>query len=86
MHGQWLIDYFRLPGALMWDFVMRRSGWEAGRTDEWATEFQRLLGRFVLLLAGVWFIVLIAGAAGIFRGVSIPILNWAIILRPGSCC
>ena len=48
-----------------------------------ATEFQRLLGRFVLFLAGVWVLVLIAGITGSFRGASIPLMNWAIILVPG---
>jgi hypothetical protein len=48
-----------------------------------AIEGRRIVGKFVLLLAGAWLVVLLAGIGGIINGAAIPWENWGIILIPG---
>ncbi|MCO8272868.1 hypothetical protein M1L60_19930 [Actinoplanes sp. TRM 88003] len=48
-----------------------------------ATEMRRWVGKFVLFLAFVWVVVLIAGIAGAFQGAEFPLLNVLVALIPG---
>jgi len=42
------------------------------------------VGKFVLLLAGIWVMILVAGIAVLAQGqTNVPALNWATVLLPG---
>jgi hypothetical protein len=52
--------------------------------DDPALRLRKLVGKFVLLLAGVWFMILIAVGVALAQGnVKIPALNIATVLLPG---
>lgn len=48
-----------------------------------ATEMRRLVGKFALLLAFIYVLVLMAGAFRAVRGPELPALGWALFLLPG---
>ena len=52
--------------------------------DDSAIRLRRLVGKFVLLLASVWLMILIAVVVALAQGdVEIPALNWVTVLLPG---
>jgi hypothetical protein len=49
-----------------------------------ATEMRRLVGKFALLLAFVYVLVLMAGVFRAVRGPELPALGWVLFLVPGA--
>lgn len=49
-----------------------------------ANDMRRLVGKFMLLFAGCWLLVVFGAAVSLSRGDSIPPLNWIFILIPGG--
>jgi hypothetical protein len=48
------------------------------------TEMQRLVGKFALLFAFVYVLVLLGGVIALVRGSSLPLISWALILLPAA--
>jgi hypothetical protein len=45
---------------------------------------QRLVGKFALLFAFVYVLVLLGGVVALVRGTSLPVLSWALMLVPAA--
>jgi hypothetical protein len=57
---------------------------ERNSVDDPVSRLRKLVGKFVLLLAGVWFMILIAVAVALVQGnVKIPALNIVTAIVPG---
>jgi hypothetical protein len=48
------------------------------------TEMRRLVGKFALLFAFVYVLVLLGGVIALVRGSSLPLISWALILLPAA--
>jgi hypothetical protein len=49
-----------------------------------ATELRRLVGKFALLFAFIYLLVLMAGAFRAARGPELPAIGWVLFLLPGA--
>ena len=49
-----------------------------------ATELRRLVGKFALLFAFIYVLVLMAGAFRAVRGPELPDIGWILFLLPGA--
>jgi len=49
-----------------------------------ATEMRRLVGKFALLFAFIYVLVLMAGVFRAVRGPELPALGWVLFLLPGA--
>jgi hypothetical protein len=45
---------------------------------------RRLVGKFALLFAFVYVLVLLGGVIALVRGTSLPLISWALILLPAA--
>jgi hypothetical protein len=48
------------------------------------TEMRRLVGKFALLFAFVYVLVLLGSVIALVRGTSLPLISWALILLPAA--
>jgi hypothetical protein len=47
-------------------------------------QLRRVVGKFGFFLAGCWMILVFSGVVAVVKGTSIPLMNWAAALVPGS--
>ena len=51
---------------------------------ESAIEIRRLVGKFALLFAFIYVLVLVGGIVALVQHVSVPIITWPLVLLPGA--